>query len=283
LSQRFSLSFLPEIPDLSVQSSLVLTDLLPLFSFPFLYSHFRFFGSFPVLRWIVNLIPTILVWILIQSIGHLPFLSTHLVRDALLIAIPSLDPLYALFGLILKFLYQNYDQIWVKAMYPVANKIWDRFPSVKWWLADSFKKWDQFSSMHPDWFFDHDRPSYQAFMVAVDGVLCAVLLLFASSFSFSAALFVLLTVSALWHFFVWIVSILGNSSQKERFVRDLLERQSVRLLYFWCLLFWAPSLVMTVETFSFSSRGCRRGLFVATEMDASAFGFDFLFARSDEC
>jgi hypothetical protein len=40
---------------------------------------------------------------------------------------------------------------------------------------------------------------------------------------------------------------------------------------------------MTVETFSFSSRGCRRGSFVATEMDASAFGFDFLFARSDEC
>jgi tetrahydromethanopterin S-methyltransferase subunit E len=86
--------------------------------------------------------------------------------------------------------------------------------------------------MHPDWFFDHDRPSCHAFMVAVDGILCAVLLLFASSLSFSAALVVLLTVSALWHFVVWLVSILGNSIQKERFVRDLLERQNVRLLHF---------------------------------------------------
>jgi hypothetical protein len=86
-------SFLPEILDLSVQSSLVLTDFLPLFSFPFLYSHFRFSGSFSVLRWLISLISAILIWILIQSIGHFSFSSTHLVRDIILIAILSFGPL----------------------------------------------------------------------------------------------------------------------------------------------------------------------------------------------
>jgi hypothetical protein len=75
--------------------------------------------------------------------------------------------------------------------------------------------WDKFSSMHPHWFFGHDRPSYHARIVAVGGFLWAILLLFASSFSFSAVLVVLLTASALWHPVVRLVSILANSSQRE--------------------------------------------------------------------